>query len=338
LSQKETTLNVTRRTAARGFTLIELLVVIAIIAILAAILFPVFARARENARRASCQSNLKQIGLGFLQYSQDYDERLPFVMWLHPTPGEGYDYRGNSSAGPGRVYWGQYGPVTSWVDEIYPYVKSDQIFTCPSDPFPNLYRQYAVGSRGSLGMISYGMNSALNGYSRYAFDPNYVELNQDGGPLQYYQAWQTVAGGTAANGAPGMMINGQSMAAVVSSANKILVGDICKESSAVGPQMQPGSSGLGSNSYQFPPATEDCYNGSTAWGAYVNSYMTTYPASHFGGGHGRHLGGANLAFVDGHVKFFGAGKPGIFFNDTGTASPSGYSKEAIRFWSPYSDG
>jgi prepilin-type N-terminal cleavage/methylation domain-containing protein/prepilin-type processing-associated H-X9-DG protein len=65
--------------ASSGFTLIELLVVIAIIAILAAILFPVFARARENARRSTCQSNLKQIGLGFMQYAQDFDERLPFA-------------------------------------------------------------------------------------------------------------------------------------------------------------------------------------------------------------------------------------------------------------------
>src|SRR3954469_10299371 len=66
-----------KRLIIRGFTLIELLVVIAIIAILAAILFPVFARARENARRSSCQSNLKQIALGFKQYTQDYDEKYP---------------------------------------------------------------------------------------------------------------------------------------------------------------------------------------------------------------------------------------------------------------------
>src|SRR5688572_8152662 len=66
-----------RQRERSGFTLIELLVVIAIIAILAAILFPVFARARENARRASCQSNLKQIALGVKQYTQDYDEKFP---------------------------------------------------------------------------------------------------------------------------------------------------------------------------------------------------------------------------------------------------------------------
>lgn len=92
-----------------GFTLIELLVVIAIIAILASILFPVFARARENARRASCQSNLKQIGLGLMQYTQDYDEKFPLRQ------GTGAGENPNSFA-----------TVTQ------PYVKSTQIFMCPS--------------------------------------------------------------------------------------------------------------------------------------------------------------------------------------------------------------
>lgn len=75
--KKQTNTQKKQQIAQRGFTLIELLVVIAIIAILAAILFPVFGRARENARRASCQSNLKQVGLAFAQYSQDYDEHFP---------------------------------------------------------------------------------------------------------------------------------------------------------------------------------------------------------------------------------------------------------------------
>jgi prepilin-type N-terminal cleavage/methylation domain-containing protein/prepilin-type processing-associated H-X9-DG protein len=94
----------------RAITLIELLVVIAIIAILAAILFPVFARARENARRASCQSQLKQIGLGLVQYTQDYDERFP--SWQ----------------------MGNTGTIRSWVEVIQPYVKSTQVFICPSEP------------------------------------------------------------------------------------------------------------------------------------------------------------------------------------------------------------
>ncbi len=90
----------------RGFTLIELLVVIAIIAILAAILFPVFARAREKARQTSCNSNLKQIGTAVLMYAQDYDERLP-------------DHCGQRTA-------------ACWAVSIYPYVANAQIFACPS--------------------------------------------------------------------------------------------------------------------------------------------------------------------------------------------------------------
>jgi len=91
----------------KAFTLIELLVVIAIIAILAAILFPVFARARENARRSSCQSNLKQIGLGIFQYTQDYDEKY--------VPSETNN------------------PQANWGQLVQPYLKSTQVFSCPSN-------------------------------------------------------------------------------------------------------------------------------------------------------------------------------------------------------------
>ena len=102
-----------RQHEVKGFTLIELLVVIAIIAILAAILFPVFAKARENARRASCQSAQKQILLGVMQYTQDYDETYPFSYGFWPNN------------------CGSYWPI-----EIYPYVKSSQIFMCPSATKP----------------------------------------------------------------------------------------------------------------------------------------------------------------------------------------------------------
>lgn len=100
---------------ARGFTLIELLVVIAIIAILAAILFPVFAAAREKARQTTCASNERQIGLALLQYVQDYDEVAPCGTSLNSW------WTGISAIGPG------------WAGQLYPYIKSAGIFVCPSD-------------------------------------------------------------------------------------------------------------------------------------------------------------------------------------------------------------
>jgi prepilin-type N-terminal cleavage/methylation domain-containing protein/prepilin-type processing-associated H-X9-DG protein len=115
----------------RGFTLIELLVVIAIIAILAAILFPVFARARENARRASCQSNLKQLGLGVAQYVQDYDELMP--------PADTWDYGSHTAFLPAGA-WCVYqtpGKFFKWMDAILPYTKSTQIYYCPSGQPPS---------------------------------------------------------------------------------------------------------------------------------------------------------------------------------------------------------
>lgn len=101
-----------KRRSRRGFTLIELLVVIAIVCVLAAILFPVFARARENGRRASCQSNLKQIGVATMQYLQDNDER--YMLHAHVEGGVQVS--------------------DSWFVPLQAYIKSEQVFKCPSNP------------------------------------------------------------------------------------------------------------------------------------------------------------------------------------------------------------
>jgi prepilin-type N-terminal cleavage/methylation domain-containing protein/prepilin-type processing-associated H-X9-DG protein len=119
-------------TRRRGFTLIELLVVIAIIAILAAILFPVFARAREKARQSSCSSNLKQIGLAIMMYAQDYDE-------CYPNP---------------------YHTVTNsplWQDIIQPYMKNTQLLICPSKGGTNWYASYGWNYQ----MVAWGMSMAV---------------------------------------------------------------------------------------------------------------------------------------------------------------------------------
>lgn len=132
-----------------GFTLIELLVVIAIIAILAAILFPVFARARENARRSSCLSNMKQLTLAAMQYSQDYDEKFVGAA-------QGFGPAGGATVG--EDYWGS---------RVQPYVKSIQIAICPSFGHDAACGADMTDSRFS----SYGEN--LNLGWRYNYEPAY---------------------------------------------------------------------------------------------------------------------------------------------------------------------
>ena len=182
-----TTTNSPRKKGFQAFTLIELLVVIAIIAILAAILFPVFARARENARRSSCQSNLKQIGLGLLQYTQDYDEQLASAQYGSPGSIDG------SSVNPNKY---------KWMDVVQPYIKSTQLFTCPSDVDitvgTNTYTtQYVpfdqLGTNGlpnssSLYFGSYAINSVypLGGDIAGARGPAGISLAELNDPAKTY--------------------------------------------------------------------------------------------------------------------------------------------------------
>ena len=126
----------------RGFTLIELLVVIAIIAILAAILFPVFARAREKARQTSCLSNLKQIGIAFNMYMGDYDERYPDILMGRDTDD-----------------WTR---MVGWTANLQPYVKNQDIFMCPSCSWGHVYEGATLTGLVNRG---YGAICTVLGYA-----------------------------------------------------------------------------------------------------------------------------------------------------------------------------
>jgi prepilin-type N-terminal cleavage/methylation domain-containing protein/prepilin-type processing-associated H-X9-DG protein len=215
-----------RSKSVKGFTLIELLVVIAIIAILASILFPVFARARENARRTSCLSNMKQMGLGMLQYAQDYDERFPNAYHTSPTV--------FIIALPGQP---------SLLD---PYTKGAQIFKCPSEPV----KRNNAGN--PVAKASYGLNLFI----RQNF------------PMHLSSIPESSA----------MMMFGED-----DYADRIMY-------------YPTNRNNFGSN-----------YNRSEVYGYYPTVAPATPADDVRNGGSiwpvGRHLGGTNMCYVDGHVKF-----------------------------------
>ncbi len=224
----------------KAFTLIELLVVIAIIAILASILFPVFARARENARRSSCMSNLKQIGLSVMQYVQDNDERYPLSQVSRTGPWADIP-TSDDFADTANVQWPQF---------IAPYTKSMQIFRCPS--------AYAkTGNDGVYGQ--YGANQAM------------------------FLVTSTVAANQ----------KSLAMSAVISSATSYMIMDLGVFRATGRELTAPGSSG------NYIPGTGP--------GSQTNLPAVTFATSIVAleGDYkaGRHFGGVNVAFADGHVKW-----------------------------------
>jgi len=224
---------------ARGFTLIELLVVIAIISILASILFPVFARARENARRASCMSNLKQFGLAMMMYVQDYDETYPKAVsgGMDSSPPGGAQNLGGTN-------W-------SWQQLLYPYHKSLQIFYCPSGiniPVTGQHRDF----------ITYGNYGA-----------NRLLIPSFGDALK--------------------------LSAVVAPANTYAIMDAGTYS--VPPQVaDPTSASVTVGNGNFIP-------GIGTLGAACAAAAAPYDVLQSDCQSGRHLGGINMAFADGHVKW-----------------------------------
>lgn len=148
----------------RGFTLIELLVVIAIIALLAAILFPVFASARETARKTSCLSNTRQLGLGFLAYTSDNDEQMM----------RGVDRAAHYGLG--------------WAGELYPYVKSAAVFACPDDltktALPFVPVSFVLNENLSTDVTVYGLPRQMNGALSYLTAPASTVVLYEGTGMQ----------------------------------------------------------------------------------------------------------------------------------------------------------
>lgn len=219
----------------RGFTLIELLVVIAIIAILAAILFPVFAQAREAARKTSCASNLKQVTSGAMMYSQDFDELMvPSYLDYHT---------GDQTREP--YYW------AGWADLIQPYVKNTALLRCPSANF-----QAPRGRSDDAWYMSYACNWRICGEN----------------------------GGIVGN-APETRI----LAGLAFPASTIWFFDY---SAACNDNCRVSDVGGWPEAWAWPPSPNEL-----AWDG-TNGYA------------GRHSGGANYSFCDGHVKFIQAQKLG----------------------------
>lgn len=286
-----------------AFTLIELLVVIAIIAILAAILFPVFAAAREKARQTTCASNEKQLGLAFIQYAQDYDEMLPVGTY------------GNLNGGGsdnGNVPYGNRG--YGWAGQIYSYVKSSGVYTCPDDPTSN----------SSIGVeVSYVYNNDIAGsydlyYPRSATQGGvgvYGAMSKLNSPARTVLLMESQTGGFDAlvdnaefGGTSGPNFTTTFPSAVPYFADYNGSGDLVRSCDNVVNEYNVGQLVTG-------------YPGGASYGTWTLGYYLTNAVTN-----GVHTGGSNYLAADGHVKWLRATSVSMGMNavsPTAAFSPNG---------------
>jgi len=267
----------------QAFTLVELLVVIAIISILASILFPVFARARENARRTSCLSNLKQMGLAVMQYVQDYDEKYPTATVR------------TTQVPPDRMWWVNY-TMWFWPQTLYAYHKSAQVFFCPS-------AAYTV-----TGTITSSLGRPIANSDQYGANVMLMPPDQTGtslGPPRVVSLAAVQAPSTTYL----LMDSGSYVMAPVGYMSGII------------PITGPGAA------YWYLPGTGNIPG-------IAQPALNEQRESDFK--NGRHFGGVNVAFADGHVKWL---KSIEVYNQAKKCTDCGdthATHDADSAWNPYS--
>jgi prepilin-type N-terminal cleavage/methylation domain-containing protein/prepilin-type processing-associated H-X9-DG protein len=269
--------NKTSVVVGRGFTLIELLVVIAIVALLAAILFPVFSRVRESARRATCQSNLKQLGLAIHQYTQDYDERYPIGQLIPNSAADKACVTSIALKYVPRIPSNTVGTnatsyTTSWMSVIYDYTKSTQIYKCPSGP------TVADGTSWVGAYTSLGFNWG------YAHNPMV---------LQASTWWAQVTAGNPAT------IDGTTCEPLDPSSYRAMHISRFSSPSTVVMLSDRGRTDAEAMACIYNSGYTKPCSSATGWG----SGSDTQDAAKGNNPADRHLEGANFLFVDGHVKF-----------------------------------
>jgi len=263
----------------KGFTLIELLVVIAIIAILAAILFPVFAKVREKARQTACLSNERQVGMAIAQYETDFDTKTP----------------------NGSDTWG---PNNGWAWQVYPYTASAKVFICPDDPSGRNEGTYTGPPSGSYNISSYGINIETstqvwwNNAAQSGCGAHQCPNGNNTFPLAYYtEPDKTVLL---------FEVTGNKFYDLTTGASANSQSDYSKAGSAAGDGIGADwNDPRGSNSEACTGGTQSDGKLKYATGIFINTAAGAHAC--FLANDGRHSGGSNFLLADFHTKWLRSG-------------------------------